>query len=172
MKTTFSSQRGFTLVEMLLYVSISSVILLSLSLFMSFLLGSRIKNDSIADVNQQGLQVMQLMAQTVRTSKSVDFPNVGASSTSLSLTMPDPLLSPTVFDVVNGVIRIKEGSNAVVPLTNSHVTVSSFLLQNISATSTTDRIVRMSYTIDHNNPSNRNESSFTKTFSGSATLRQ
>jgi hypothetical protein len=157
---------------MILYVAISSFILVSVSLLLSFLLSERIKNDSIADVNQQGLQVMQLITQTIRTARSIDSPAIGATSTTLSMTMPDPLLSPTVFDIVNGVVRIKEGTNVAVPLTNSHINVSSFLFQNISVISSTDRIVRVSFTVDHNNPNGRDENSFTKSFVESATLRQ
>lgn len=172
MKLFFKSQKGFSLVEMLLYVGISSVILLSLSLFLTFLLSSRIKNQSILDVNQQGIQVMQLITQTIRNGKSIDFPSIGATSTSLSITVNDPLLSPTVFDVSNGVLRIKEGSGNVIPLTNSHVNISSVVFQNISSTSSTERIVRLSFIIDHKNIDNRNENEFTKSFTGSATLRQ
>ncbi len=135
-------------------------------------MSSRIKNQSIGDVNQQGLQVMQLVTQTIRNAKTVDFPSIGATSTSLSMTMSDPLLSPTVFDIVNGSVRITEGSNAPILLTNSHVAVSSLLFQNISSVGSTDRIVRISFTIDHINTSGRNENSFTKSFTGSATLRQ
>ncbi len=172
MKILSKSVRGLSLVEMLLYVVISSVILLSLSLFLSFILGQRVKNQSILDVNQQGLQVMQLITQSVRNARSIDNPIIGATSTSLSITMSDPLLSPTVFDIVNGVVRVKEGSNAAIPITNSHITVSSFVFQNISSASSTDRIVRVSFNIDHNNANGRNENSFSKSFTGSATLRQ
>lgn len=172
MKRKHFSLQGFTLVEMLLYVTISSVILLSLSLFLSLILSSRIKNQSIADVNQQGLQVMQLITQTVRNGKSISFPSVGATSTSLSVDVVDPLRNPTVFDIANGVMRIQEGSNQPIPLTNSHVTVTSLIFQNISSTSSTDRIIRMSFTINHTNSNGRNENSFIKSFTGSATLRQ
>lgn len=172
MKLFYKSQKGFSLIEMLLYVSISSVILLSLALFASFLISSRIKNESITDVNQQGSQIMQLATYTIRSARSIDTPAVGATSTSLSMTMPDPLLSPTVFDIVNGVVRIKEGAGVAIPLTNSHVTVSSFVFQNISSTSSTDRIVRLSFIVDHKNTNGRNENAFTKSFTGSATLRQ
>lgn len=164
--------KGLSLIEMLLYVGISSIILLSLSLFLTFILGQRVKNQSISDVNQQGLQVMQLVTQTIRNARSIDSPSIGATSTSLSMTMPDPLLSPTVFDIVNGVVRIKEGTNAVIPLTNSHISVSSLIFQNISSASSTDRIVRTSFNVDHINVNGRNENSFSKSFMGSATLRQ
>ncbi len=172
MKIFSKSLRGLSLIEMLLYVAISSVILLSLSLLLTFLLSQRVKNHSISDVNQQGLQVMQLITQTVRNARSIDNPLIGGTSSVLSMTMPDPLLSPTVFDIVNGVVRIKEGSNEIIPLTNSHITISSLLFQNISSASSTDRIVRISFTVDHNNANGRNENSFSKSFKGSATLRQ
>lgn len=157
---------------MILYVAISSLMLFSLSLLLTFLLSSRIKNQSISDVNQQGLQVMQLVVQTIRNAKSIDSPGIGVTSDTLSVTMFDPLRSPTVFTVVNGTMQITEGSGTPVPLTNSHVLVSSSSFQNISSASSTDRIIKLSYTIDHKNPSGRNENFFTKTFTGSATLRQ
>ena len=172
MKVFPRSFRGVSLIELLLYISVLSVVLLSLSLFLTFLVSSRIKNQSIGDVNQQGLQVMQLVTQTIRNAKTIDFPTIGATSTSLSMTMFDPFLSPTVFDIASGTVRITEGSNATISLTNSHITVSSFIFQNISSTSSTDRVVRISFTIDHNNTNGRNENSFTKSFIGSATLRQ
>lgn len=168
----FRSQKGFSLVEMILYVAISSVILLALSLFLTSLLSSRLKSQSISDVNDQGLQIMQMVTDSVKNARSVDFPSIGATSTSLSITVADPLLSPTVYDIASGTVRIKEGSNTLIPLTNSHVTVSSFVFQNISSTSSTDRVVRFSFTIDHNNQNGRNENTYTKSFSGSATLRQ
>ena len=157
---------------MILYVAISSVILLALSLFLTSLLGSRIKSSSISNVNDQGLMVMQMVTDSIRNAKSIDYPSIGATSTSLSISVADPLLSPTVYDIASGTVRITEGSNSPIPLTNSHVTVTSFLFQNISSTSSSDRIVRFSFTIDHNNKSGRNENSFTKSFTSSATLRQ
>jgi len=163
---------GFTILEMLLYVSICSVLLLSLCVFLVFLLESRTKNQSIADVNQQGQQVMQLITQTIRNARTVDAPQVGQTSQTLTLTVNDTLLSPTVFDLESGIIRIQEASGPNILLTNSHVTASSMLFRNISSASSSDRIVEISFTIDYKNPSGRNEYSFGKTFTGSATLRQ
>ena len=61
-----STISGFTLVELLLYVGISSAILLASSLFLATLLESRIKNQTIAEVEQQGLAVMQIITQDIR----------------------------------------------------------------------------------------------------------
>lgn len=172
MKILQRNLRGISLVELLLYVTVLSVVLLMLASFLIFLVSSRIKNQSITDVNQQGLQIMQLMTQTIRNAKTIDFPGVGATSTSLSMTVNDSFLSPTVFDSTGGAVTIKEGSNTVIPLTNSHVIVSGMVFQNISSTSSTDRVVRISFTVDHINTNGRNENSYTKSFTGSATLRQ
>ena len=165
------SLRGFTLIEMVLYVSLCSIILLSLSTFLSFLLGSRIKSQAITEVNQQGFQVMYLMTQTVRNGRSIQVPTIGASSSTLSITTGNPLLNPTVFTVSSTTITIKEGSKSAIPLTNSRVSVSGLTFQNISSASSTDKIIRISFTVSYNNPQGKNEYSFTKSFTGSATLR-
>src|SRR3989338_6871109 len=75
-----SKSNGFTLIELLLYVGIASIILLVTSLFLSTLLQSRIKNQTIAEVEQQGLAVMQLITQTARNADSVNSPDTGASA--------------------------------------------------------------------------------------------
>jgi Tfp pilus assembly protein PilW len=165
--------RGLTLVEMILYVAICSALLLSLSSFYIFLLSSRIKSQSITEVEQQGLQIVQVVTQSVRNARSLDTPSVGSSGALLSLTTINGLLNPTTFDVdASGTFRIKEGSGPYVPLTNSHVTVSSTTFQNVSSVGSTDRVLHYSFTVTSNNPTTRNEYDYTKTFVGSATIRQ
>src|SRR3989344_8594659 len=79
------TKNGFTLVELLLYVAISSVILLVTSLFLSVLLESRIKSQVIAEVEQQGAQVMQIMTQSIRNAETINSPAQGVSGASLSI---------------------------------------------------------------------------------------
>lgn len=171
MKKRTHSFKGFTVLEMLLYVSVCSFLLLALSLFLTSLFGVRVKNQSIADVNQQGQQVMKLLTETIKNAKSIEIPNIGATSSSLSVTVEDAMLSPTIFDVSSGTMRISEGGGPNILLTNSHVTVNSLLFENISSTSSTDRIIRVSFTIDYKNQNGRNEYTFSKSFIGSATMR-
>ncbi len=167
-----SSQKGFTLVELILYVAICSILLLTISSFLSFLLGARVRSQAITEVNQQGFQVMSLMTQTIRNGRSIQSPSMGNSSSTLSITTGDALLNPTVFTMSSStVITIKEGSKTILPLTNSRVEVSALTFQNVSSASSTEKIIRISFTIDYLNPLGRSEYSFTKSFSGSATLR-
>jgi Tfp pilus assembly protein FimT len=165
------SSKGFTLVEMLLYVSLCAVFLLALSNLLSFLLESRIRSQTVSEVNQQGFQIMTLITGTIRNGRSVQTPVMGATSSSLSVTVTNSLNSPTVFDVSSGTLRITEGSNSPIPLTNGRVTVSSPVFQNVSSASSTEKIVKISFTISSVNQSGKNEYSFSRVFDGSATLR-
>jgi Tfp pilus assembly protein PilW len=164
------SSKGFTLVEMMLYVAICSFILISLATFFSFLISARIKNQTIAEVNQGGVQVLQLVTQTIRNAKSVSVPASGVSSSTLSIITVSTSTTPTIFDVASGTVRIKEGSGAYVPLTNSRVSISSLVFTNTSASSTDGGSVNVSFTISYRNITGRNEYSFSKTFSDTASF--
>src|SRR3989338_3933458 len=164
------SHSGFTLIELLLYISISSVLLLILSVFLSSLLHARIKNQTIAEVDQQGTQIMHLLAQTARNAEAIASPGQGATIGSLTLNTLSAVNDPTVFDLSAGAIRITEGVGSPVPLTNSRMIASGLSFQNLSH-SDTPGTVRIQFTLAHLNPAGRNEYSFTKTFISSATLR-
>ncbi len=165
------SQKGFTLVELVLYVSICSILLLTMSTFLTFLLGARVRSQAITEVNQQGFQVMNQITQTIRNGRNIQIPSIGVSSSTLSLTTGNALLNPTVFSLNGTTFIVKEGSKTAIPLTNSRIRVSTVTFQNVSSSSSTEKIIRISYTIDYVNLGGRNEYSYTKSFNGSATIR-
>jgi type II secretory pathway component PulJ len=164
------TSRGFTVLELLLYVGIAGVILLSLSIFLSGLLESRIKNQVIAEVEQQGVQVMQIIAQTARNAEAINSPAISSSASTLSLDVVTGANDPTVFDLLNDVIRITEGAGSAISLTNSRVTASSLTFYNLSRASTPG-IIRVQFTLTHVNSEGRNEYAYSKTFTTSAVLR-
>ncbi len=165
------SQKGFTIIELLLYVSIAGIILFSVSGFLSVLLESRVKNQTIAEVEQQGAQAMQMITQTLRNGVSLTTPAFGATSTSLSLTTPIALNNPTVWSLFAGAIQMKEGTQATSTLTNARVTVSGLVFSNLSATSTMATTTRIRFTVTSVAPTGRQEYSYSEIFTGSATLR-
>lgn len=164
-------KNGFTLIELLLYVSIVSVFLLSLSAFLFMLLEARIKNQTIAEVDQQGLQVMHVITQATRNAEDITSPVAGASASAMTLDVVTAVADPTVIDLAGGVIQITEGAGSAVALTNSRVTVTDLTVQNLSRTATPGT-VQIQFTLTHTNPTGRSEYAYTKTFIGSATLRQ
>lgn len=165
-----NKKSGFTLVEILLYVSIISVMLTVLSVFMFSVLQSRTKFQTISEVDQQGIQVAQIITQTIRNAKSITVPAQGVSGSSLTLGFDDSAKNPTVFNS-NGVnIQIKEGINSIFPLANAKITISGLSFANVSKTNTPG-IVKFQFTLTYVNPSGRNEYDYSKTFFGSASLR-
>ncbi len=170
-RTQKQEERGFTLVELLLYVGISSIILLVISLFIGMLLQSRIKNNVIAEVEQQGTQALSTILRTIRNADSITSPTSGTTANSLTLTIPSLALSPSVISLANNALFITEGLNQSEFLINDSVTVSNLLFENISRAGTSG-IIRVSFVVTYKNPSGRNEYSFEKTFYGSATLNK
>lgn len=166
-----TKKSGFTLIELLFYTGIASSILLVSTLFLQMLLESRVKQQTISEVDQQGLQVMQIVTQTVRNAENITSPLAGESAALLRLDVHNTDDDPTVFDVSGGVLRITEGAGAPVALTNGRVAVSSLTVENLSRIDTPG-IIRVSFVLTYVNPTGRREFDFSKTFYASASLRQ
>ena len=140
------ANQGFTLIELLLYVSIVGAIILSVSGILSLLMQSRVKNQTIAEVEQQGAAVMQVITQAGRNASDINF--------------------TSSFDISNGIIR-----ENTVALTNSRVVASGLTFQNLSRAGTPGTI-RIQFTLTHINPSGRNEYDYNKTFYGTSSVRK
>lgn len=164
-------QRGFTLIELLLYVSLSAMLLLAIAGVLFMVLQARVKNQTITEVEQQGVQAMQLMTQTARNAQNIHSPDSGSSAESVSFDVVATAADPTVFSVSSGVLRMTEGASPAVALTNSQVSVTAFSVQNVSRAGTPGA-VRIQFTLSYAAGSGRNEYAYSKTFYATATLRQ
>jgi len=91
-------QRGYTLVELLLYIAMVGVILTAAVTYFGLVIDARVKNDTIAQVNDAGTALMDYYTRTIRNATSINSPTTGATATSLSLAVPNGTLNPTVFN--------------------------------------------------------------------------
>ena len=163
-------ESGFTLIELLLYVAIVGSLLIAVSSFFVMTVDSRVKNQSILEVNDQGLNAMEYMTETIRNSSSITTPAPAGSAATLILTVPTAALSPTVFSLNGTTLQVKEGTGSAVALTNSKVQISSLTFKNL-AKSGTKGIVQISFTISRVNTNGRNPYTYQKIFTASAALR-
>ena len=162
---------GFTLIEVLLYLAILSVVALLLSAFLPTVIEARVKHKAIEEVESQGMQAMSVMLQSVRNASSIAAPAVGASGTTLNLVMASSTINPTIFDLTAaGTLRLKEGSALAMPLTNQRVTTTALTFTNASATSTSG-LVTIRLTLAYATSSARQMYVYQKTFYGSASLK-
>lgn len=161
--------KGFTLIELILYIGISSFILLAITLFATLMVQGRIKSEVINEVEQQGYQTMQIITQAIRNAQNISSPTSGSAQI-LSLNMSDGSVDPTQFTLQNGKIYIQEASNQAINLTNNQVEAGSLNFTNLSRQNTPG-IIHIEFTLSHINPEGKNEYSFQKTFKSSASLR-
>ncbi len=161
---------GFTLVEVILYTGLSAMILAGLSLFIGITLSTRVENQAITEVENQGIQVAQLITQTIRNAEGVIGPLPGLSSSSLTLTVVATSSNPTIFRLVSSTIYIQEGSSSPLPLTSPLVVGSNLIFENLARLNTSSSI-RVRFTLSHVNPGAKSEYDYTKTFISSASFR-
>jgi len=144
--------------------------LLAISVFMAMLLESRVKNQTAAEVDQQGNMVMNLITTAIRNAEGVNSPAVGASDASLSLDALAAANDPTVFDSASGVLQIAEGGSAAVPLTSARLTATALNFQNLSRPATAGNI-RIQFTLTYVNSTGKSQYDYSRTFYGTASLR-
>ncbi len=143
-----SKQKGFTLIELLLYMGLSAMVLFVTSMFLITLLEARVKNQTIATVNQEGNQAMSIITQTLRNATAINSPTIGTDSAVLSVNTPITGNNPTVFDLSNGAIRMTEGINPSVNLTSNLVIITNLNFRNLSRPSTPGN-VDITFNVEH-----------------------
>jgi len=160
---------GFTLIELLLYTALAGVILLAVSAFIFVVWQGQAKSQTIAEVEQQGTQIMDNILRQVKNSSGINSPVLATSGVTMSLAT-STINNPIVFDQNSNQIRIKLGSALALPLNNSRVNVSNLMFYNYGRSGTNGSI-RVQFTLTHVNPGNKNSYDYSQTFYGTATKR-
>jgi type II secretory pathway pseudopilin PulG len=161
---------GFTLVEVLLYVSISGALLVAVSILFALMLQARVDHEAVAEVEGQGNATMQIMLQTIRNARAVNSPSTSTPSYTLSLTVVTSTYNPTIFTLATGTIRMFEGSVASTSITTNRILISTTSFQNLSRSNTSGTI-RIQFTAVYKSSSTVGRTTYQKTFTGSASLR-
>lgn len=171
MKTKIiKNKKGFSLLETIIYIAIFSMIITTIVSFGTNMTTSRLNNQNILEVNDQGRNVMKTITQTLRNGSQINSPTTSNTSSSLSLVTSLPATSPTVFSESGGVLYVTEGTGSQIALTNNKVIVSNLLFSNFSRPNTPN-IIKISFTITNANPSGMS-GTYSFTFNGSAQLRK
>lgn len=170
-KKSSQRQQGFTLIELLLYIAISAVIMSGTLTLLILLMSSRVKNQTVGEVEGQGAYVMQEIGQSIRNASAITAPVPAASASGLTLDVVDTAKDPTTYSLSNGVVSIVEGNVKAISLNSNAVAVSGLSFQNLSLAGTTSQIVRVTFTVSYINKTGRAETEYSKTFYNSYSLR-
>ena len=169
------NNRGFTLLEVMLYLVLFSLVVGGIIALSHSVLSQRVKNQVIAEVNYQAEAVNAAIIRAVHEASSVSAPTPGNGAGSLTLAMPSSQINPTVFQAVfdssTTRLQISEGSPAVKNfLTNSHVTIGNLNFTNAAVSGGKDSI-KFQFDLSYKSSSQRSEYQFTKSFFGAADIK-
>ncbi|MEK7150814.1 MAG: prepilin-type N-terminal cleavage/methylation domain-containing protein [Patescibacteria group bacterium] len=128
--------KGFTLVELIIYIGILSVMVVGLVSFALSMTSARTKTYTNQNVQANARMTLDIIMQKIRTAQSV---NIGVSVFGidpgvLSLQMADPLKNPTIINLSanDGRLQITEGVGVPIYLTDNETEVSNLLFTNLT----------------------------------------
>lgn len=162
--------KGFSLVEVIIYMAIFIILAGGFETFIGTIRTEYLHAQTMLEVHDQGAQVIHVMAGTIRNARAITAPGTGSSGATLTVTTADSATNPTIFAVSGGVLTMKEGTGAAVPLTNDRVSVSSLSFANLSR-SATPGVVRIRMTLGNGIESQHSEEVYSLDFYGSAAIR-
>lgn len=171
MRCKSSGQAGTTFVELILYMGVSSTILLVIVALFAVMLQTQIKQQAIASVEIEGQEAMRVMASVIRNGTAINTPSAATSGDSISVGSYEVSHNPIVFDVSEGTLRIKEGAAEPIALTSTQTVVKSLTFHNLTVAGTPGA-VQIVLLLDHVNPTNNPTYSYPQTFYTTATVRQ
>lgn len=149
--------QGFTLIEFIIYTTIVGIMLvLMIGFLWNIILGS-IKETAYQEVQQNSRFALIKITQEIKKATGINNPLPGdPPANSLSLSIADPNLDPTVFDILDGKLRITQGTLGSYELTSNQVQVRNLQFTNLSYADTPGTI-QTEIIIDHINPTDRVE---------------
>ncbi len=166
-------KKGFTLLELIIYLAIISGAIVSFTYFILSVSNSRTKTYVAQEVHANARTALELISQRIRASNGVV--SVTPSVLTLDFSTAIPAKHPTAIDRdANNALRITEdtdGTPVVSTLTSSEVKITTLIFTNVTAPGTRENI-RINMTMEYNNPSGSPAFSYTKSFTTAVSVRQ
>ena len=134
-----NTQKGFSLIEVLLYIAIIGIIIQS---FISFVLSiTRINSKTyvVQEVQANTRMALDVISQKIRAADDIIAPSEGNSTTTLVLDMPNSDSNLT-FSVIDGALSVAEETASSTFITSNKVNVSSLTFTNLATAGEKDNI--------------------------------
>lgn len=158
---------GFTFIELILYISIVTIMLSAMVPFAWNVIGAAAKSNTEQEVFSQARFVSERIKYEVRNATGIN----SVAATSISLATAVPATNPTIIDLVGGNIRIKQGAGAVVVLNSPDVVISGLTFTNNTSADNKTKNISYVFTLSANYGSTRQEFVETTTVRSSAEVR-
>lgn len=139
------NQKGFTLLELIIYIAIFSVFTLMLTDFFVTMGKVKAHTEVRSEVRQNLSQSLDRVARLIRQASGVN----SASGNILNLAMADGVKNPTIITISGNALTIQEGLFPTVPLTSDKVIISNLNFYSIDNPSPAKASVQTAITVDY-----------------------
>ncbi len=162
------NKKSFTLIELLLYIGISSIILSAAFVFMSLMLELKTKSITILETNSEGVNIIYTINRLIRNADKIS--GLSAQDYDNNLSFDSGGHNYEIL-LKNNILYISVDGNNYIPMHSDDVKVVKISFLNASL-SNTPGIITTWVDLKYRNPENRNERYYEKIFYGSASLRR
>jgi Tfp pilus assembly protein PilE len=124
--------RGFTLVEVILYVGIVVGMLASAFVVSNNLLIAQQRNNVNGEVFDNAIFVMQRIAWALDDAETINLPLANATATTLSITKASSTENPYVFDTASSIVRLAVAGGSPVALISDRVLIDELTFRHVA----------------------------------------
>ena len=163
--------QGFTLIEIIVYIAVLSLLVVSVSAFALWAIRSQTKSKAMTEVLNNGRRAMEIMTQEIKEAKGLYAPTITANQLSLETKKYLPTGETNTyldFYLCGSRLCLKKESQEIIPLTSDNVQISNLVFTQIATSSPS---VQIDLTIDYKNPNNRVEYQASVNLKSTAALR-
>ncbi|QQG47354.1 MAG: type II secretion system protein [Candidatus Woesebacteria bacterium] len=158
---------GFTLIELILYMAIVSVVTTSLISFGWNIINNGIKSTVDEEVYSNGRYIAEKIKYEIRNASGINTVN----TTSISLSESNPADNPTVINLSSSRVTIKKGAAAAVSLNSNDTAISNLVFTNYSSLDNKTKNIQFSFTIFYKANSVRGDYQSSANFEGDGEVR-
>lgn len=141
---------GTSLIELLIFISVFALCAGVLITVLASSNEQRVRQQTISAVEQEGMQLIQMLAKRARRAERVTLPSTGSTGSVLVLQVADTGQDPTIIALQTGAIMAAENSS-VRTLSSNRVTVNNLAFKNTSVTDDRQSI-HISFTVSSDIP--------------------
>lgn len=134
-------EKGFTLIEAVLYTACVSILMTGTLLLTSTALTMRSKLRASVILEENLRFTLQRVNSLVSGASAITSPALSTTGTTLTLTMPTPAENPTTISLNAGSLTLTQGSAPTSTLISNEIVVSRLMFTRVSSTTPTIRTV-------------------------------
>lgn len=167
-KIIFINNAGFTLIELILYISIVTIMLSALIPFAWNVIGNGVKSGTEQEVYSQGRILSERIKMEIRRASGI----TSVSSTSINLiNLPTSGLNPTIITFASNQVTISQAGGTAIRLHSSNTSVVPFTFTDYTSGDNKTKNIQFNFTIDDNYTSSSRDYQESVTFQSSAEIR-